>query len=114
MILLDPLPSKKLIKNIIDKLKTNHAVIPVIKVDDAVKRIKKNVIFKNIQRNSLRFSQTPQGFTFNKIYEKHKKNKNLNFDDDGALFTEDSEKVITVNGDKTNLKITDKEDLDIF
>jgi|TARA_B110000438_G_scaffold270747_1_gene288116 2-C-methyl-D-erythritol 4-phosphate cytidylyltransferase/2-C-methyl-D-erythritol 2,4-cyclodiphosphate synthase len=109
-----PLPSKKLIKNIIDKLKTNHAVIPVIKVDDAVKRIKKNVIFKNIQRNSLRFSQTPQGFTFNKIYEKHKKNKNLNFDDDGALFTEDSEKVITVNGDKTNLKITDKEDLDIF
>ena len=72
------------------------------------------MIFKNIQRNSLRFSQTPQGFTFKKIYEKHKENINIPFDDDSALFTKDNEKVLTVSGSKTNLKITDKEDLDIF
>ena len=72
------------------------------------------MIFKNIQRSSLRFSQTPQGFTFKKIYEKHKKNMNTSFDDDSALFTKDKEKVIVINGSKTNLKITDKEDLNIF
>ena len=109
-----PNPSKKLINEMISKLKKNDAVVPTIKVNDATKRAEKNIIFKNIQRNSLRFSQTPQGFTFKKIYEKHKKNINTIFDDDSALFTEDDEKVITINGSKSNLKITDSEDLNIF
>ena len=109
-----PLPSKKIISEIINKLKNNDAVIPVIKVNDATKRVEKNMIFKNIQRNSLRFSQTPQGFNFDKIYKKHKKNINKSIDDDSALFTNDNEKVLVINGSKKNLKITDKEDLNIF
>ena len=109
-----PFPSKKIINEIIKKLRTNHAVVPIIKVNDATKRVEKKIIFKNIKRNSLRFSQTPQGFTFKKIYEKHKKNMNTSVDDDSALFTDDDEKVLSINGSKTNLKITDKEDLDIF
>ena len=109
-----PFPSKKIINEIIKKLRTNHAVVPIIKVNDATKRVEKKIIFKNIKRNSLRFSQTPQGFTFKKIYEKHKKNINTSVDDDSALFTDDGEKVISINGSKTNLKITDKEDLNIF
>ena len=109
-----PNPSKKLIRKIIYNLKKNHAVVPIINVNDATKRVKKNIIFKNIQRNSLKFSQTPQGFSFKKIYEKHKKNINTPFDDDSALFTKDEEKVVTTQGSKTNLKITDREDLNIF
>jgi len=109
-----PFPSKKIINEIINNLKRNHAVVPIIKINDATKRVKKKMIFKNIQRNSLRFSQTPQGFTFKEIYEKHKKNINIPFDDDSALFTKDGEKVLTISGSKTNLKITDKEDLNIF
>ena len=109
-----PFPSKKIINEIIKKLRTNHAVVPIIKVNDATKRVEKKIIFKNIKRNSLRFSQTPQGFTFKKIYEKHKKNMNTSVDDDSALFTDDGEKVVSINGSKRNLKITDKEDLDIF
>ena len=109
-----PLPSKELIKKIIHKLKKNHAVLPIIRINDATKRVEKNMVFKNIERNSLRFAQTPQGFTFSKIFEKHKDNINESFDDDSALFTNYGEKVLTVNGSKTNLKITDKEDLDIF
>ena len=109
-----PFPSKKIINEIIKKLRTNHAVVPIIKVNDATKRVEKKIIFKNIKRNSLRFSQTPQGFTFKKIYEKHKKNMNTSVDDDSALFIDDGEKVVSINGSKTNLKITDKEDLDIF
>ena len=109
-----PFPSKKIINEIINNLKRNHAVVPIIKINDATKRVEKKMIFKNIQRSSLRFSQTPQGFTFKKIYEKHKKNMNTSFDDDSALLTKDKEKVIAINGSKTNLKITDKEDLNIF
>jgi len=109
-----PNPHKKLIKKIIYLLKRNHAVVPIIKINDATKRVKKKIIFKNIDRNSLRFSQTPQGFTYKKIYEKHKKNMNASFDDDSALFTKDEENVVAINGNKTNLKITDKDDLNIF
>ena len=109
-----PNPSTKLIRKIIYNLKKNHAVVPIINVNDAAKRVKKNIIFKNIRRNSLRFSQTPQGFTFKKVYEKHKKNINTPFDDDSALFTKDEEKVVIIKGSKTNLKITDREDLNIF
>ena len=109
-----PNPSKDLIIKIIHSLKKNHAVVPVIKINDATKRANENTIFKNIIRNSLRFAQTPQGFTFKKIYEKHHKNINTSFDDDSALFTNDEEKVVTITGSKKNLKITDKEDLNIF
>ena len=109
-----PFPSKKIINQIIRKLRTNHAVVPIIKINDATKRVEKKIIFKNIKRNSLRFSQTPQGFTFKKIYEKHKKNINTYVDDDSALFIDDGEKVVSINGSKRNLKITDKEDLDII
>ena len=109
-----PNPSKDLVNKIIHSLKKNHAVVPVTKTNDATKRAKENTIFKNIARNSLRFAQTPQGFTFKKIYEKHYKNINASFDDDSALFTNDEEKVVTITGNKKNLKITDKEDLNIF
>ena len=109
-----PNPSKELIRKIITELKNSHAVVPIIKTNDATKRIEKNTIFKNILRNSLRFSQTPQGFTFNQIYKKHKENINSSFDDDSALFTKDQEKVAIIKGSKANLKITDQEDLNIF
>ena len=109
-----PNTSKKIINKIIYSLKKSHAVCPIIKISDAAKRVKKNIIFKNIERNTLRRSQTPQGFTFKRIYLKHLKNINNSFDDDSSLFIKDNEKVITIVGSKKNLKITDKEDLEIF
>ncbi len=109
-----PSPPKILIKKLLIKIKNNHAVIPIVKVTDAAKRVEENFVFKNIQRDSLRFAQTPQAFTFEKLYKKHKENINNAFDDDSALFTNDEEKVETITGNKTNIKITDKEDLKIF
>ena len=109
-----PSPKKILIKNLLNELKNNDAVIPVIKTNDATKRVRKNIIFKNIQRNNLRFAQTPQGFTFKKIYAMHIKKKKFSFDDDSALFTDADKKVVVIKGDKKNIKITDKEDLVIF
>ena len=109
-----PNTSKKIINSIIGALKKKHAAIPVLESTNASKRVFKNIIFKNIKRGSLKFAQTPQGFTYKKIYEKHLKNINNLFDDDASLFTNDNEEVFTVKGSKKNLKITDKEDLEIF
>ena len=109
-----PNVDRTIVRNLLRQLRHNDAVIPIIKTNDATKREKQNIIFKNIQRESLRFAQTPQGFTYKKIYQKHKENINLSFDDDSALFTEYGGKVTTINGSKKNLKITDKEDLNIL
>ena len=109
-----PSPPKFLISKVIYQLKKSHAVVPLIKINDATKRVKKNKIFKNIERKSLRFSQTPQGFTYRKIYEKHQKNINSIIDDDSALFTKDKEQITIIPGSKKNLKITYKDDLDLL
>ena len=37
-----------------------------------------------------------------------------NIDDDSALFTNDHEKIFLVKGEKRNLKITDRQDIEIF
>ena len=109
-----PNPSIKLIKRIIYSLKKNDAVIPVIKINDATKIFKKNIVIGNLNRDNLKLAQTPQGFTFKKLYQKHYENINEAFDDDSALFIKDNEKIFTVNGDKNNLKITDEGDLNNF
>ena len=109
-----PNPSIKLIKRIIYSLKKNDAVIPVIKINDATKIFKKNIVIGNLNRDNLKLAQTPQGFTFEKLYQKHYENINEAFDDDSALFIKDNEKIFTVNGDKNNLKITDEGDLNNF
>ena len=109
-----PNPSIKLIKRIIYSLKKNDAVMPVIKINDATKISKKNIVIGNLNRDNLKLAQTPQGFTFEKLYQKHYENINEAFDDDSALFIKDNEKIFTVNGDKNNLKITDEGDLNNF
>jgi len=109
-----PNPSTKIISKIINALNHNHAVIPLITVNDATKRYKKKFVFKNIKRDNLGFSQTPQGFTFNKIFEKHKLYNKVSFDDDSALFTASGDKVRIIEGNAANIKITKKDDLNIW
>ena len=109
-----PSPPKTIIRNLINKLKKNDAVIPTIKISDATKRASENIIFKNIQRDNLIFAQTPQGFTFKKIFNKHRESDDLSFDDDSSLLTYAGEKVISINGSKLNFKITDSKDLEMF
>ena len=41
-----PNPPKNLINKIIYKLKKNHAVLPIIKMNDATKRVDNNMVFK--------------------------------------------------------------------
>ena len=57
-----PNPSEKLINKIISKLKSNHAVVPIIKVSDATKRVEMNEIF-NKKRYFKIFSNTARFYT---------------------------------------------------
>tara|TARA_B100000700_G_C15026224_1_gene848294 strand:+ start:984 stop:2123 length:1140 start_codon:yes stop_codon:yes gene_type:complete len=104
--------SIKLIKKII-KTSKRSMVIPRLKVTDALKEYigKKKVL--NIPRETFFITQTPQSFNFNKILELHYKNKKLYKDDDFSLL-ESLDKIKFINGEKSNFKITYKEDLNML
>ena len=69
--------SIKLFGSIIKNMKNARAVVPKIKVQDAIKQIidsSKEEYIIGKRRDNLFLTQTPQGFNFKEIYHLHKTN----------------------------------------
>ena len=101
--------SLKLIKKIINKSKKN-TVIPKIPVNDALKIIINKNELSNLTREKFFLTQTPQSFNFKEILNLHSDKKNLYKDDDLSLVYS-LKKVKFIEGEKSNFKITNQEDL---
>ena len=100
--------SKKLIKQIIFNSKKYKSIIPIIKLQDALKE-KKNNYFSNKKRNNFFLTQTPQCFNLKQIFNLHKLRKNDCLDDDASLLR-DSKNTKLIISEKRNFKITDQSD----
>ncbi|AGR40717.1 IspD/TarI family cytidylyltransferase [Spiroplasma taiwanense] len=105
-----PFTSKKLIKKLIQNLKPNIAVIPILKITNCLKKISNNKI-KTVDREQYFISQTPQGF-YTKLIIDCYKNFNRDWFDDSQAIEENNGKLILIEGDKKNIKITFKEDIE--
>ena len=106
--------SSKLLSSILKNMKFARAVVPKIKVHDAVKQIidsSKEEYIVGKKRDNLFLTQTPQAFYLKEIYYLHKTNSAKYKDDDISLFT-DLNKVKFIEGEKNNLKITDITDFE--
>ena len=103
--------SLKLVSKLFIGLKNNSCVIPVIKTNNSVKFKDKNKI-KNIDRNKIYLTQTPQAFDYKKLYKLQKKTTSK-ITDDANLFIEANKKVKFINGEKNNSKITIVSDITI-
>ena len=106
--------SSKLIKSIIVNMKKFKAVIPKIKIQDAVKQIivsSKDEYIIGKKRDNLFLTQTPQAFNLKEIFLLHKKNSLKYKDDDISLYM-DLNNVKFIEGEKNNFKITDQSDLE--
>ena len=106
--------SLKLFKSIIKNMKRARAVIPKIKIQDAVKQIiesSKEEYILGKSRNNLFLTQTPQAFKLKEIFHLHKTNSAKYKDDDISLYM-DLNKVKFIEGEKNNLKITDQSDFE--
>ncbi len=102
--------SSKLLRSIIKNMKNSRAVIPALKINDAIKqKQQKYIMGKN--RNDLFITQTPQCFNLKEIYNLHKLYKHRYLDDDFSLF-KNFNKVKLIEGEKNNFKITDKSDFE--
>jgi len=105
--------SKNLIKKILIESKKNSVVIPVLKLQDALKKKNKRKNFLDFNRDNFFLTQTPQCFDFKKIFTAHKKNKDKYNDDDLSLI-DNNNKTKLINGEKRNFKITDRNDFELL
>jgi len=103
--------SKKLIKNIFMSSRKNRTVIPILKLQDALKKKHKKNNTLSMKRDNFFTTQTPQCFNLNEIFKLHKNDKKKYVDDDFSLIN--NNKVKFIGGEKNNFKITSQEDLDI-
>lgn len=105
-----PLISKNLIRNLIQKVKPGHAVIPVLPIKESVRKISDSMN-QNIKRQEIFLVQTPQCFVSSDIKNAYKKFHKSYFTDDASIFEKNSGNVICINGEEKNIKITTKDDL---
>ncbi len=106
--------SLKLMNSIIKKMNNARAVIPRIKINDAVKQIMDSSLNEYIMgknRDNLFLTQTPQAFNLKEIFTLHKENAAKYKDDDISLYM-DLNDIKFIEGEKSNFKITDKIDFE--
>jgi 2-C-methyl-D-erythritol 4-phosphate cytidylyltransferase/2-C-methyl-D-erythritol 2,4-cyclodiphosphate synthase len=84
----------------------SDAVIPALRVVDTI-RTKDGT---TIDRNALLRIQTPQAFPYTKILELHKNNK-ASVTDDAELWVQAGGKIVYVEGEEQNRKMTTAEDM---
>ena len=101
--------SIKLLKNLINKLKKNNAVVPYMHSNDSIKYRSQNQLF-NLSRGKALLTQTPQAFNFKNLYTLAFRKK-VNTPDEASLFIESDYKIVFIKGENKNNKITYKEDV---
>ncbi len=106
--------STKLLRAILKNMRNARAVVPKIKIEDAIKQIidsSKDEYIVGKRRDNLFLTQTPQAFNLKEIYHFHKTNSGKYKDDDVSLYM-DLNKVKFITGEKNNFKITDLSDFE--
>ena len=101
--------SLKLLKKLMDELKSNDCVIPAIQTTDSVKQKTSNIV-TNLKRENIYLIQTPQAFNYKKLYTLQN-NKSTEVTDDANLFVRAGKKIKIIKGEATNNKITVNSDI---
>ena len=106
--------STKLLNSILNNMRNARAVVPKIKIQDAIKQVinsSKEEYVLGKKRDNLFLTQTPQAFNLKEVYHLHKTNSSKYKDDDISLYM-DLNKVKFIQGEKNNFKITDQSDFE--
>ncbi|MEC7880436.1 MAG: 2-C-methyl-D-erythritol 2,4-cyclodiphosphate synthase [Chloroflexota bacterium] len=110
-----PLFFESILTEGIKLLDNNNAVIPIIPIQDTVKKVNAKEVVKTLNRDELFRSQTPQFFNFNILSECiSKTSKKINYTDESELLEINGYKVNCINGNIENQKITTHDDLKLL
>ena len=103
--------SLKLLDKLFKELKTNDCVIPAIQSHDSIKQKISNKVI-NLKRENIYLIQTPQAFSYKKLY-KLQNDKNVQITDDANLFVKAGKQIKIIKGEVDNNKITINSDIRI-
>ena len=108
-----PNVSIKLIKKLYENYSSGHAAIPIIKSKDSLIS-SQNGTTNYLDRDNTSKVQTPQVFNRIEIKTIYQKHDFTNFTDDASAFISKGGKLITIEGEESNIKITTKYDLKLL
>jgi 2-C-methyl-D-erythritol 4-phosphate cytidylyltransferase/2-C-methyl-D-erythritol 2,4-cyclodiphosphate synthase len=106
-----PLAGAALIDRVLHALRTHAAALPTLAVIDTLKRGEHGAVAGTVDRTGLYRAQTPQGFSYARIVEAHRRFAGAAMTDDAALAEAAGLTVALVEGDEDNMKITEPPDL---
>lgn len=104
-----PLVSAGLISRVCGALTEHKAVLPVLTVTDTVKSVDESgLVTGTLKREVLRRAQTPQGFHYKAIQDAHLRaaDGRSPLTDDAAVAEAAGIRIMTVEGDTQNIKVT--------
>lgn len=111
-----PLFADKIIVKGFGLVRNYQALIPVIPLTDTVKIIKRNKVIRTIDRKDLYCVQTPQFFEINLLKKAYLQAEADKFyaTDDAGIIEHYGHQIQTISGNRENIKITEKQDLEIL
>ena len=99
----------------IQQVGTYDGIIPVEKINSTIKNINNEKVIKTLSRENLYLSQTPQVFKTSSLLNGYNKVKKINkFTDESEMLERNGFKIKSFLNTGDNLKITTKDDLEIF
>ncbi len=110
-----PFISAELISEVIAMLDNTDAVIPGLRIAETLKFAPDGTIRKTIDRSNIWLAQTPQGFTFDKILEAHRKaarEQTAGLTDDASVAEQAGVVVQMILGHTENVKLTTAKDIE--
>ena len=105
-----PLVNKNVVKQCMLIAKDKGSAVPVIKVDDSLRKKTLNGSI-SVNRNEFLIVQTPQCFKSEIILKAYQQDFNIKFTDDASVVEDLGLEIQLVKGNKENIKITTPEDL---
>jgi len=105
-----PLVSKSTIARTFEEASINGAAIPAVPVVDTIRELNENQSI-TLTRSKLRAVQTPQCFRVDLIKTAYDVDYSPVFTDDASVVEAKGKDISIVEGNRTNIKITTREDL---
>lgn len=107
-----PCLSDALRDRVIDALADHDAVVPAVAATDTLVRVHDARVAAIVDRADIAGVQTPQGFRLELVVRAHRaaRERALESSDDGSLVLALGEPLVTVPGERTNIKVTYRDD----
>ena len=105
-----PFVSEELLTKCWEAVHEKGNAVPAIDLKDSVREVMREGT-RHRSRQKYKIIQTPQCFHFDKLKKAYELASHENFTDDASVFESAGNKIHLVEGEKTNIKITEASDL---